>query len=211
MKVGIMTFHWAANHGAVLQTYSLAKYLMDNYGIEVEIINYYPRNLEISFYNAIRVLKPWAVFRKFKELKKERAIKPFRLKLPLTYRFYTNEELNEAKFDYDIVFVGSDQIWNPYFLMNGENKITPTYYLDFINGKTRKIAISASFGCNNFPNECKSIVLPLLNQFYAISVREKTGLDILNSMGISNGSLTADPTALITREEYLKKTEGTES
>lgn len=204
MKAGIMTFHWAANHGAVLQTYSLAKYLMEKYGIDVEIINYYPHNLEISFYNAIRTIKPRSLCRKLKELKKESAIKPFRSSLPLTHRFYTNDELREAKFDYDIIFAGSDQIWNPYFLMNGENKITPAYYLDFANNKARKIAISASFGCYNFPNECKSIVVPFLNRFYAISVREKTGLDILNSMGVSNGNLTADPTALITRDEYLK-------
>ena len=27
MKIGIMTFHWAANYGAILQTHSLVNYL----------------------------------------------------------------------------------------------------------------------------------------------------------------------------------------
>lgn len=42
MKIGIITFHWAANYGAVLQAYALSSYLKSK-GCAVEIINYRPR------------------------------------------------------------------------------------------------------------------------------------------------------------------------
>ncbi len=45
MKIGILTFHWAANHGAVLQTYALYNYLKA-LSHEVDIINYYPKYYE---------------------------------------------------------------------------------------------------------------------------------------------------------------------
>lgn len=41
MKIGILTFHWSDNYGAVLQCYALQEYLKSQ-GHEVEIINYTP-------------------------------------------------------------------------------------------------------------------------------------------------------------------------
>ena len=42
MKIGIITFHFAHNQGAVLQCYALQKYLT-NLGHEVQIIDYCPK------------------------------------------------------------------------------------------------------------------------------------------------------------------------
>lgn len=47
MKIGILTFHWATNYGAVLQSYALQEYL-SAHGHEVCIINYKPKNYDIS-------------------------------------------------------------------------------------------------------------------------------------------------------------------
>ena len=41
MKIGILTFHWASNYGAVLQAYALQEHLRQA-GHAVEIINYQP-------------------------------------------------------------------------------------------------------------------------------------------------------------------------
>lgn len=38
-KIGIITYHFARNYGAVLQCYALQKYLI-NKGYDVEVINY---------------------------------------------------------------------------------------------------------------------------------------------------------------------------
>ena len=41
MKIGTIIFHWATNYGAVLQAFTLQKYLEFN-GHETGIINYIP-------------------------------------------------------------------------------------------------------------------------------------------------------------------------
>lgn len=203
MKIGIITFHWAANHGAVLQTYALTKYLQKKHGAEVEVIDYCPKNQELSLLNAIKHIRARAAIRKLKELKKEKRIKPFREQLPISKRFFTNEQLKTEPLDYDVLITGSDQIWNPYFLMHGEKKVTPVYYLNFGGESVKKLSVSASFGCKELPKPCKEIVAPLLKQFSAISVRESTGAEIVRNLGIDDVCVTADPTALLEREDYL--------
>ena len=47
-KVGIITFHFADNFGAVLQTYALSK-TIEKFDLEVEIIDYVPKKLR-DFY-----------------------------------------------------------------------------------------------------------------------------------------------------------------
>lgn len=200
MRIGIMTFHWAANYGAILQAYALVNYLQNQHHADVEIINYYPENLAFSYRNAIRQIKPDSVWRKLKENRKHKLLAPFREKLPITKRYYTNDELIHSDLKYDMIIAGSDQIWNPYFLLHGENKVTPTYYLNFTKDPVKKIAVSASFGCRVLPNECADIVIPLLQKYHSISVRENTGADILMSLGFDSVPITADPTALMTKE-----------
>lgn len=75
---------------------------------------------------------------------------------------------------------------------------------DFGGEHTRRISVSASFGCNELSEECQKIAKPLLKRFNAISVRENTGLDILAAMNITDAQVTADPTTLMTRENLLE-------
>lgn len=203
MKIGIMTFHWAPNYGAVLQTYSLVNYLKKEMNAQVKVIDYYPKNLEPSFYNALKARDPRRIAGNLRDLKKEKKIKAFRRELPLTQRYYTNQQLKSKKLEFDYILAGSDQIWNPSFLMYGEKKPTPSYYLDFADESVKRLSVSASFGCENLPDECIDIAEPLLKKFVGISVRENTGKDILSSMGIEHVSVTADPTSLISKEDLM--------
>ena len=43
MKIGILTYHFAINYGAVLQCYALQQYLRSK-GHYVEVINFVPKN-----------------------------------------------------------------------------------------------------------------------------------------------------------------------
>ena len=45
MKIGILTFHFSNNYGALFQAYGLRNYLKD-LGHDVEFINYQPEYLE---------------------------------------------------------------------------------------------------------------------------------------------------------------------
>ena len=76
--------------------------------------------------------------------------------------------------------------------------------MNFGKESTRKLSVSASFGCKEFPRDGYDIIIPLLNKFTDISVRENNGINILHSLGIERGIVTADPTSLLQREEYLQ-------
>ncbi len=203
-RVGILTFHWAANHGAVLQTYASCSYLKARLHCDVSIIDYCPRHYEHTFLNAIRRIRPKAILQRLRDCRKEACVRDFRRRLPMSRRYYSNEELMSSLEDYDILLTGSDQIWNPSYLMHGERKVTPVYYLNFGGGSTKKLSLSASFGCVELPPACQEIVTPLLKRLSAISVRESSAVDIVRRMGIDAVTLTADPTALLSPQEYLE-------
>lgn len=56
MNIGILTFHWATNYGAVLQCYALQSYLT-SIGHNVKVINYKPRQYDESLYKFLRYRK----------------------------------------------------------------------------------------------------------------------------------------------------------
>ncbi len=203
MKIGILTFHWAANHGAILQSYALSEFLKKQYNANVHIIDYYPKHMEHTLYNALMRIKPARIMQGLKENKKNALLKTFRQSLPLTKRFYTNTRLAEEAKDFDILITGSDQIWNPSYLRYGEKGGTGVYFLNFGGENVRRLSVSASFGCVEYPADCFDTIKPLLQQFDAISVRENTGLDILDSLSINGGVVCADPTSLLSYEDYL--------
>lgn len=51
-KIGILTFHWATNYGAVLQSYALQEALKE-LGYEVQIINYKPTKFDNNLWHLI--------------------------------------------------------------------------------------------------------------------------------------------------------------
>ena len=89
MNIGILTFHWATNYGAVLQCYALQSYLT-SIGHNVKVINYKPRQYDESLYKFLRYRK----FLRFEEYRdarnKEKSLIPFRdSHLNQTDRAYT--------------------------------------------------------------------------------------------------------------------------
>lgn len=205
MKIGILTFHWGANHGAILQTFASVKYLKSK-NADVKVIDYYPINQELSLKNTLKISYPQVMLEKISAYKKEKSVAPFRKKLPLTERYYTNQQLIDNPPDFDVILCGSDQIWNPYFIQHGEgkNKATPVYFLNFGKEGCKRVALSVSFGCSEYPENAAVIAKPLIEKFDAISVREKTGVKILEGMGIDNAVITADPTSLLKKEDILE-------
>lgn len=197
MKIGILTFHWGTNYGAVIQSYALQEYLRQQ-GHQVEIINYKPRKFDFWF----KYLKrPWLLLQLRKHLiakKKENLLATFRQRmLNQTVRYYSTKRLSKAKFDYDIVISGSDQVLNPSYTLYGEDCPTPAYYLTpFTNSK--RIGYAVSFGCNEYPAQALTYSKQWITGFDKIGVREDTGLQILSQMEYTGPStVVPDPTILM--------------
>lgn len=201
MKIGIITFHWATNFGAVLQAYALQHYLQ-SLGNDVHIINYKPYKYNFS----IRSLLSKAIFNNILLLKKERQIKIFRSRfLNQTNRYYSENELKSNPPQFDIYITGSDQVWNPYFTQFGEGKTTLTYFLSFGNSNVNKYAYAISCGTTEYDETVKKIIKPVINDINKIGVREDSGLNILQSVDYKHKNLVVpDPTLLLDAEDYDK-------
>lgn len=212
MKIGILTFHWATNYGAVLQTYALQSFL-ESIGHEVTIINYKPRNFDNSIWRYIinRNFMHHALY--CEGLKKESAIVPFREKyLNLTNRVYRLTKITDVTHNLDMVISGSDQVLNPSFLLNGEGRRIPSaaYYLGF-SFKGVKVGYAVSFGCTEFPVNALSLAKQNITNFDKIGVREETGIEIVKAMGREDAVLVPDPTLLLGSESYKKLAEDSQA
>lgn len=208
MKIGILTFHWATNYGAVLQTYALQTYL-ESKGHEVFIINYKPQLFDHTLKNYIFSLQFLRHSHYVQELRKEKSIDMFRKeKLHLTKRVFSYNEIPGVIKGLDAIISGSDQVLNPSFLMNGEGRRvqTPVYFLDFkFEGK--KIAYAVSFGCTDYPASALPLAKKLIHNFDIIGVRESSGIEIVKSLGRNDAVKVPDPTLLLSDNVYYKLSE----
>ena len=212
-KVGIITLHRVVNYGSVLQTYALQEKIKD-LGYKAETIDYYPERLtklgmlkriknkgeryQKSF--IIRNLARIIIFPSY--IIRFKTFFSFLDKyIDMTKETYVDEErINKAQFDYDIYCTGSDQVWN-----SGWNeKIDHPYFLTFAPNNRRKIAYAASFGKTELEKNEIEETSNMLKRYNDISVREKSGVDIVKSLGINNVTNVVDPTLLLTGEDWRK-------
>lgn len=205
-KIGILTFHWADNYGAVLQAYALRTYLSQS-GYNAEVVNYrckYPARIYRPFYfqsNSIsQSLKGllrctynfpvWAL--------KRYVFNKFRKKIGLSDHVYTKQELLNEQYDYDVLITGSDQVWNAEIVGDDIN----IYSLSFVN-KASAISYAASSGKLDFQhNEIDRHLVEAVAKLDAISVREKSTQEYLKTNLGKTICLSADPTMLLTKNEW---------
>ena len=94
---------------------------------------------------------------------------------------------------------GSDQVWNPGYFTEKDS-----YFLSFVKGK-RKVALSASFGIDKIEEqEEKERITKRLKELTAISVREKSGQNIVYELSGRQAELVLDPTMMLTAEEWME-------
>lgn len=92
---------------------------------------------------------------------------------------------------FDAFVCGSDQIWSPRFL-------DPRYFLDFVAQSQKKVAYAPSFGCERIDDDSKAKrIASLLREFGSISVREKSGADIVEGLTGKRPQVVLDPTLLL--------------
>ena len=104
--------------------------------------------------------------------------------------------------NYDVFLVGSDQVWRKKYV-NIQSYLLS--FLDHIHDK-RFFSYGASFGCDNvedWTNSDKKVAKRMLSQFAAISVREKSGVEILQKEFGVHALCVLDPTMLLSIEDYL--------
>lgn len=203
------------NYGTSLQGYAMIRKILEM-GYDVEVIEYV-KNLSVLekmkyVVNALRVGEMKVLKKKFKEknipeenteygkgLKlRTQAVDAYKAKklVPLFHKYVGYKDLHEGSRNYDVVVVGSDQVWTPLSLPN------KFFNLLFVDGSVRKIAYASSFGVSEIPDFQKTATGQYLDRFYRIGVREQRGKEIVESLSNQKAHVVADPTLLLTREEW---------
>lgn len=207
MKLAIVTFHRAYNYGAVLQCYALQKTLR-SMDADCEVLDYAPVYFE-RMYKILpeRLLSKKglkrAIVRTLMQKKLAERCRNFENflsgHLVLSKEKYTAAgELENAKLPYDALIAGSDQVWNDICA-----KFDPVF---FLYGKAfddkRKYSYAASMGFAELPKELRDEYIKRLKDYRIISMREKTGADIVEELLDKRPVISCDPTFLCSSDEW---------
>lgn len=181
------------NYGSALQCYALQQALKHR-GHKVSLLRDYRAN-------------PVYILKRFKNIRYFNAfLQKAKAQIRLQKFIRKNIELSRDAYfsdfglrahgpDTDCYIVGSDQIWH-----NANN----FRYLTYAPDDKLKLSYAASFGRASISEEMKNTIKPYLKRFDGITVREASGVDIINSMGY-DAEQVLDPTLLLDWEEYPYK------
>lgn len=213
IKVGIITFHRAQNYGAVLQCYALSNYLT-TLGCDVEVIDYYPKVFREEYSSF-----PMTAFKKASFSEKMHTLVYYFRNLPYTKKrkkvfalFLQNYiNLSSTQFDdanrmiggYDVLFFGSDQVWNPKLTQGFDDVFTG----NFKKGNTKFVSYAASTMMDSVEIDSEELThafQSILNRFDMVSVRERAFADYLNNLKIKNVVLVGDPVLLLNEEQWSR-------
>lgn len=208
MRIGIVTQPLSRNYGGILQNYALQQTLIK--------LGHTPYTFDLGKYTwrdwAILTIK--SVIKKIlgrqcsfpanpntfyaKECILRRFVDNY---ISMTHpRTYTPIAKQIISYNLDAIIVGSDQVWRPKY-----NYRIGAMYLDFTKGfDIKRIAYAASFGTDEWEYTKKQTLSckTLLEKFDAISVREKSGVDMCKTHFGTDAMHLLDPTLLLTKEEY---------
>lgn len=206
-KIGVLTW-WRGNYGSILQAYALQEAVLKNHSYEYEIIDQYGKlNSVGKIVKKICALGLKKAFLKFRWKfvarncnERNKAQQEFiDTYLHISDYCYTEDNIKNTNDSYDIFVCGSDQIWNPAL-----SSLNDIYWLGFVD-KKKKIAYAPSIGATELNDEEKKIIRQNLIDYSAISCREQSGTRLINDLlGNSICKTVADPTFLLTREEWNK-------
>lgn len=208
MKIGILTQHFLLNYGGIIQNYALQQVLVR--------LGHQP----LTFEHDTCYSTAWWLLRVAKHLLKthsladmpKRPVYKGRLGSKNFVRFVTRHIQSVCVHDFtpaltrhygiNAYVVGSDQVWRPAFNLGPR---LGNMFLDFAGDEVRKTAYAASFGtdCWEYTDEQTSRCQRLAHRFHAISVREQSGVTLCRDHLGVNATLVADPTLLLTKEDYL--------
>lgn len=207
MKVGILTYHFAINYGAVLQAYALAT------TIKAEIPNSQPYIIDLNL-RAIQVKDKLRIlpistslqtirsgFKTIDQrITKEQLFKDFvrdNFEISQGYTSYRQLRLNPP--EAEIYICGSDQVWNPFITFGN---IKP-YLFEFITDHRKiKVSYAASIGGTKIKPKYHQLFRKELKNFSSISLREEAGVNAVKSLTDKEVIQTLDPTLLLAKEQW---------
>jgi len=209
VNIGILTFHFSDNYGAALQAYALRRWFCER-GHNTSFIDYRPAHLEqggrlsvptspAKFKANLKIIYLAVssfINQHFGNRSQHEKFVRFRDQFldiksgaPLT----DSDASLAAAQSFDLIVAGSDQIWSP----SQHFGFDPNYFLAFAKSfHSRNISYAASFGRDQVSASEAAQLVPLLHNFDAISVREASGVSLVERAIGERPANVPDPTLL---------------
>lgn len=204
MKIGILTFHYCYNQGAVLQAFSLLTFLRRQ-GYDAELIDY-KLNILTQRYHILSPIRKIVEnnYPAISKIKRIISTLLFTVSRKIKFENFKNNNLIIGRSDtnsYDHIFIGSDQVWNTVITAGYNNY----YWGRFNRNSSCKLHSYAASCIAEVDLEDSSRVCKDLSKFANISVREKSVYDKLVSLNIKN-VVVLDPVFLLEKEDWNRHT-----
>lgn len=208
MKISAITLVRINNYGSLLQAYATQKTL-EKLGHDVEFVDFVAANgdinQEVNQACEKRGLRPGlkqSLFRavwKFNQTLQKRPFEQFvRSQINLSKPYTTSADLSNSPPIADIYLSGSDMLWSTKLNRGHEEK---QFYLDYAPEGKKRVAFSASIGEDTLPDEEEAFLRKMLIAYSSISMREWSGVKLLQSIGIE-ASKVLDPTLMLNANEW---------
>lgn len=186
MKIGILTLPLHTNYGGVLQAWALQT-VLERMGHEVFII-------KNDF--------PLPIWRRVQKHFKEIALRQDTdLTLPVNPNKIIKYISAKQSLQCDAIIVGSDQVWRYIYIKSNMGK----YYLDNYRPDVIRLSYAASFGIDtwDYPKTDTELCSSFIKKFKAVSVREKSGVELCKKYFGIDATHVLDPTQLLSKSDYL--------
>lgn len=198
MKIATITYSWCQNWGAVLQAHALVQYLRQN-GYQANVINY--RGFDNKVIYTVKSIEDgiWSVLNYASCKRRVQKFETFRENsLFLSKQCDTTEQLEAMEKDFDAFITGSDQVWNVGL------GVCDDFYLQFVKDRKKCISYAASFGVSEIPKQYQRDTIRGINHIEYLSVREKSGANIVKELTGRDCTVVVDPVFLLS-QDYWKK------
>lgn len=200
MKVGIITFNFAQNWGAVLQGYALQRFIQQKLSAEnhdVKLIYWEQENNSLfmpvktvknGIHSLLHIGQCYNRVKRFHE---------FRVTMsPFTEPCFDSEKLKALNDSFDCFITGSDQVWSV------SDNMKQCLFLDFVGDQKKKISYAASFGATQIDKKYEEVIAPLIERLDYVSVREDSGKKIISRFSNRDVSVCLDPVFLLSKSEW---------
>lgn len=211
MKIAILTQPLGHNYGGILQAWALQTILM-RHGHTLVILNRRRKKKLSRSYIKKLMANLLRLMLRVNKLDHSTVhvdnLIELKTKNFLNKNILLSDEINSSEHlaafiegkKFDAVIVGSDQVWRPEYSPNIRD-----FSLYFLNDTNiLKIAYAASFGVDYWPlnSSDTAVYARSLKQFDLISLREDTGVNLINDYLNIEAKHVLDPTMLLMLEDY---------
>lgn len=203
-QIGIITHYYGSkNYGGVLQSYALCQFLK-NQGFDAEQIQFdkdkgesIKRRLGKVYRYTLSIPRRIKYRRLYKEIRgREVKFAAFRDgAICHSKEVFTQDSINRLAKEYQLYITGSDQVWHP-------NAVCDAYLLDFGIEGIKKMSYAASVAKDTLSAEESGRYKKAFKDYAAISVREKSAVELLRPITPVEIQWVVDPVFLLRREEW---------